>query len=68
MPGYAPGAGLDLGVVYDSAKFVTNDHTAAFSEECVALVDRGIDARLVTVPVCADGSIGQRTDWTCAAG
>lgn len=62
------GASVDLGVVYDSAKFVTNDHTAAFSEECVALVDRGIDARLVTVPVCADGSIGQRTDWTCAAG
>lgn len=59
------GAAVDLGVVYDSAKFVTNDHTAAFSEECVALIDRGIESRIVTVPVCADGAIGRRSDYTC---
>lgn len=59
------GAAVDLGVVYDSAKFVTNDHTAAFSEECVALIDRGIESRIVTVPVCADGAIGRRSDYDC---
>lgn len=61
------GAAVDLGVVYDSAKFVTNDHTAAFSEECVALIDRGIESRIVTVPVCADGAIGRRSDYACTA-
>jgi hypothetical protein len=54
------GPSVDLGVVQDSAKFATNDHTALFTEECVVLVTRGPEARFVTVPVCPDGSVGAR--------
>lgn len=60
------GAEVNLGAVYDSNKFVTNDYTALFTEECVALLDRGPESRFVTVPVCADGATGrQLTDVDC---
>ncbi|MEU7093019.1 major capsid protein [Kitasatospora aureofaciens] len=61
------GAEVNLGVVHDSAKFSKNDYTATFSEECIALVDRSVDTRLVTVPVCADGSTGALKTLTCPA-
>ncbi|WP_030236783.1 major capsid protein [Streptomyces sp. NRRL S-350] len=59
------GAEINLGVVHDSVKFSKNDYTATFSEECVALVDRSVDTRLVTVPVCADGSTGAQKTLSC---
>ncbi|CAM5301938.1 major capsid protein [Streptomyces viridifaciens] len=59
------GAEVSLGVVHDSTKFSTNDYTATFSEECVALVDRSVDTRLVTVPVCADGTTGAQKTLAC---
>lgn len=59
------GAEVNLGVVHDSAKFTVNDYTAAFSEECVALVNRGPEARVVTVPVCPSGSTGAQELVTC---
>jgi hypothetical protein len=62
------GEEVNLGVVHDSTKFVTNDYTALFAEECVALVDRSVDTRLVTVPVCADGATGAQLELVCAAG
>lgn len=60
------GAAVDLGAVYDSAKFTTNDFTALFTEECVALVNRGPESRFVTVPICPDGMTGAQisTDAT----
>ncbi|GGZ23339.1 hypothetical protein GCM10010387_15590 [Streptomyces inusitatus] len=61
------GEEVNLGVVHDSTKFVTNDYTALFSEECVALVDRSIDTRVVTVPVCPSGETGAQTLLTCPA-
>ncbi|MFJ5037950.1 major capsid protein [Streptomyces parvulus] len=61
------GAEVNLGVIHDSAKFSTNDYTAAFSEECVTIVDRSIDTRLVTVPVCPSGQTGAQTILTCPA-
>lgn len=61
------GAEVNLGVIHDSNKFVTNDYTAAFSEECVTIVDRSIDTRLVTVPVCPSGETGAQTLLTCPA-
>lgn len=61
------GAEVNLGVIHDSAKFSTNDYTAAFSEECVVVVDRSIDTRLVTVPVCPSGESGAQTLLTCPA-
>lgn len=61
------GAEVNLGVIHDSAKFSTNDYTAAFSEECTTIVDRSIDTRLVTVPVCPSGESGAQTLLSCPA-
>lgn len=61
------GEEVNLGVIHDSNKFVTNDFTALFSEECVALVDRSVDTRAVTVPVCPSGETGGQTVMTCPA-
>lgn len=59
------GEEANLGVIHDSSKFVTNDYTALFSEECVTLVDRSVDTRVVTVPVCPSGETGAQTLMTC---
>jgi hypothetical protein len=59
------GGEISLGVIHDSTKFQTNDYTAAFSEECVALIDRGPESRIVTVPVCPDGRTGEQLGLTC---
>ncbi|GAA2946079.1 MULTISPECIES: major capsid protein [Streptomyces] len=59
------GEEVNLGVIHDSSKFVTNDYTAVFVEECVALVSRSVDTRLVTVPVCASGETGAQTLAAC---
>lgn len=61
------GAEVNLGVIHDSTKFSTNDYTALFTEECNALVDRSVDTRIVTVPVCASGETGAQTLLTCPA-
>ncbi|MGW6391214.1 major capsid protein [Streptomyces sp. NPDC055103] len=61
------GEEVNLGVIHDSTKFSTNDYTALFAEECVALVDRSVDTRLVTVPVCPDGATGAQLEMLCAA-
>ncbi|WP_086729481.1 major capsid protein [Streptomyces carpinensis] len=59
------GGEISLGVIHDSAKFAVNDYTAAFSEECVALINRGPEARVVTVPVCPDGRTGEQLGVDC---
>ncbi|MEU7162011.1 major capsid protein [Streptomyces chrestomyceticus] len=55
----------DLGVIHDSTKFSMNDYTALFSEECVTLIDRSVDTRRVTVPVCPDGATGAQLGMVC---
>ncbi|MFI1954808.1 major capsid protein [Streptomyces xinghaiensis] len=62
------GEEVNLGVIHDSTKFRFNDYTALFAEECTALVDRSVDTRLVTVPVCPDGATGAQLEMVCAAG
>ncbi|MFJ1695665.1 major capsid protein [Streptomyces sp. NPDC088252] len=62
------GEEVNLGAIHDSTKFRTNDYTALFTEECSTLVDRSVDTRLVTVPVCPDGSTGAQLEMVCAAG
>jgi hypothetical protein len=52
------GMTLDLGVVRDSVLNETNDHTAAWTEECYALLKPGHESRLITVDVCAAGEVG----------
>ncbi|MDX3237224.1 major capsid protein [Streptomyces sp. ME03-5709C] len=59
------GEEANLGVIHDSSKFVTNDFTALFSEECVTLVDRSVDTRIITVPVCPSGETGAQTLMSC---
>ncbi|MEU5497969.1 major capsid protein [Streptomyces griseofuscus] len=59
------GGEISLGVIHDSTKFQTNDYTAAFSEECVALIARGPESRVVTVPVCPDGRTGEQLGIAC---
>lgn len=60
------GMTLDLGVVRDSVLNETNDHTAAWAEECYALLKPGHESRLVTVDICSAGRIGVR-DIDCLA-
>ncbi|MBA0053433.1 cell wall protein [Streptomyces sp. AJS327] len=61
------GEEVNLGVVHDSTKFSTNDYTALFAEECVGLVDRSVDTRIVTVPVCPSGESGAQSLISCDA-
>jgi hypothetical protein len=65
---YAPGTfvrgngmSLDLGVVRDSVLNATNDHTAAWAEDCYALLKPGHESRVVTVDICGSGEIGARS-------
>ena len=65
---YAPGTfvrgnsmSLDLGVVRDSVLNATNDHTAAWAEDCYALLKPGHESRVVTVDICGSGEIGERS-------
>lgn len=53
------GPEVNLGVIIDSVTVATNDEKI-FSEEAVMLIDRLGLARLVTVDVCPDGSVGAR--------
>ena len=65
---YAPGTfvrgnsmSLNLGVVRDSVLNATNDHTAAWAEDCYAVLKPGHESRVVTVDNCGSGEIGART-------
>lgn len=59
------GLNLDLGVVRDSTLNATNDFTAAWMEECYLIAMIGHESRLVTVPVCADGTTGLQVAMGC---
>ncbi|HEX2243040.1 MAG TPA: major capsid protein [Gammaproteobacteria bacterium] len=58
-------AQIELGVIYDSVKLATNDHTALFTEECLAVITRGPEYRYVVVPVCPDGATGDQVAMEC---
>lgn len=60
------GMSLDLGVVRDSVLNATNDHTAAWAEDCYALLKPGHESRVVTVDICGSGQIGAR-DIVCGS-
>nr|AMP54263.1 hypothetical protein [uncultured bacterium]AMP54293.1 hypothetical protein [uncultured bacterium]AMP54369.1 hypothetical protein [uncultured bacterium]AMP54408.1 hypothetical protein [uncultured bacterium]AMP54457.1 hypothetical protein [uncultured bacterium] len=70
---YAPGAivrgqglSLDLGVVRDSVLNASNDHVAAWSEDCWGLL-KYAEVRAVSVALCASGETGARS-VTCTNG
>lgn len=52
------GLELDLGVVRDSTLNETNDHTAAWTEECHLIAQIGHESRVVTVNACVSGRTG----------
>lgn len=51
---------LDIGVIRDSVLNSTNDYTAVWFEEFYSVGRRGPQSRLVTVPVCPNGTVGGR--------
>jgi hypothetical protein len=52
------GLSLDLGVIRDSVLNETNDHTAAWSEECHLIAKVGHESRRYTVPFNVKGGSG----------
>lgn len=52
------GLTLDLGVVRDSVLNETNDHTAAWTEECHLIAMMGHQSRRYSLPVCVGGLTG----------
>lgn len=52
------GLSLDLGVIRDSVLNETNDHTAAWSEECHLVARVGHESRRYTVPFNVKGATG----------
>lgn len=56
---------LDLGVIRDSTLNATNDFTAAWMEECYVIAMLGHESRVVTVPLCANGSTGAAVTMNC---
>jgi hypothetical protein len=61
------GLQLDLGVVRDSTLNETNDHTAAWSEECHLIARVGHESRQYTINFCVNGRTGA-ADGTCLFG
>jgi hypothetical protein len=59
---------IEIDTLYDSTLLSTNKYTALFMEEgnLTAKVCPGA-SRIVTVPVCPDGSTGVQTALTCPA-
>lgn len=47
---------ITLDTIYDSTLLGNNDFTALFTEDAWFVAKRGLDSRLVTVPISADGA------------
>ena len=52
------GLSLDLGVVRDSVLNATNDHTAAWTEECHLIARVGHESRQYTINFAVNGRTG----------
>jgi hypothetical protein len=65
--GRGNGMTLDLGVVRDSTLNATNDHTAAWYEQCHLIAKFGPLARRYTVPLCPSGVTGAANITSCCA-
>lgn len=59
------GMTLDLGVVRDSVLNATNDHTAAWTEECHLIAKFGSEGRRYIVNICPDGTTGAADLTAC---
>lgn len=56
---------ITLDTIYDSVLLGQNDYTALFTEEGWLVAKRSHDSRVVTVPVCPDGSTGAQVAFAC---
>jgi hypothetical protein len=56
---------ITLDTIYDSVLLGNNDFTALFTEEGWFACKRGHDSRVVTVPICPDGSTAAGVDISC---
>lgn len=61
------GMRLNLGVIRDSVLNRTNDHTAAWMEECYLVARIGHESRLVTVDACPNGMTNAGSELLCAS-
>jgi len=57
---------ITLDAVYDSATLLTNEYTALFAEEGIALIQRCYDSYKVTVNTCTSGQTGAKDLETVA--
>lgn len=59
---------ITLDTLYDSTLLGTNDYTALFTEEGAVVVKMGFDSRVVTVPICPDGTTAAGVTYECGDG
>lgn len=57
---------ITMDTLYDSTLLGTNDFTALFTEEGWMVVKMNHDSRVVTVPVCPDGTAALGIDMACS--
>jgi hypothetical protein len=60
------GPTLDIAVARDSVQNSTNDFTLAMTEESWKVYKPGCGVRLVTIPFCPSGEVGDRTALVCS--
>lgn len=53
---------VNLGVTYDAAMLKKNQRIQLFTEDGTAVGKRGVDSRLLTIPVAVNGQVGLRVD------
>lgn len=58
---------ITLETLYDSALIKQNKYTALFTEEAFCVINRCNDSIRFTVPVCANGNVGDNVAVVCAA-
>lgn len=51
---------VNIGVTHDSTLLKTNKQIQLFTEDGVAVINRDLDSRLLTIPVKVDGMVGLR--------
>ena len=51
---------INLGITHDSTLLKTNRQIQLFTEDGVAIGKRGVDSRVITIPVKVDGMVGLR--------
>lgn len=56
---------IEVGTLYDKAQLQINRYTELFTEDEYAVAKRCRVSQVVTIPICANGAIGERVALTC---